>query len=63
MKTMTNRHDYHTYPTSKGIFISIHQENTLREDFGPFHTQREANAAAYKEWRRQQPTPSKKSAK
>lgn len=53
MKTMTSKHDYHTYATEKGIFVSIHQENILREDFGPFHTQREANRAAHNEWRKQ----------
>jgi hypothetical protein len=53
MKIMNSRYDFHTYPTEKGIFVSIHQENTLREDFGPFHTQREANRAAHNEWRKQ----------
>jgi hypothetical protein len=62
MKKMTSKNDFHTFPTPKGIFVSIHQENELREDFGPFHTQREANAAAYKEWRRQHPLPPKKTA-
>ena len=50
---MNSKHDYHTYQTFRGIFVSIHQENTLREDFGPFHTQREANRAAHNEWRKQ----------
>jgi hypothetical protein len=54
MKTMLNKHDFHTWKTPEGIFVSIHQENTLRKDFGPFDTQRKANAAAYKEWRKQQ---------
>ena len=54
MKKMTSKYDFHTFPTPKGIFVSIHQEDELREDLGPFTSQRAANAAAYKEWRKQQ---------
>ena len=51
---MTSKHDFHTFSTEKGIFVSIHQEDELREDFGPFPSQRVANSAAHNEWRRQQ---------
>jgi hypothetical protein len=51
---MINRYDFHTFKTEKGFFVSIRQEEVIREDFGPFHNQRTANQAAYKEWRRQQ---------
>ena len=54
MKKMLTKNDFHTWSAPEGIFVSIHQEDTLRKDFGPFDTQRKANAAAYKEWRRQQ---------
>jgi len=53
MKKMTSKHDFHTFPTEKGIFVSIHQEDELREDFGPFPSQRVANSAAHNEWTRQ----------
>lgn len=53
MKKMTSKHDYHTYPTPDGIYVSIHQEDKLRQDYGPFRTQREANRAAHNQWRRQ----------
>jgi hypothetical protein len=54
MKTMQNKHDYHTWQTPEGIFVSIGQSETLEKSFGPFDTQRKANSAAYNEWRRQQ---------
>jgi hypothetical protein len=54
MKKMTSKHDFHTFPTEKGIFVSIHQEDELREDLGPFNSQRVANNAAHNEWRQQQ---------
>lgn len=55
MKKMNSKHDYHTFTPhgETGIYVSIHQEDTLRRDFGPFGTMREANRAAYNEWRRQ----------
>jgi len=53
MKTMKNKHDYHSYPTSEGIFVSISQTDELRKDFGPFTSQRQANNAAHNEWTRQ----------
>jgi hypothetical protein len=53
MKIMTNQHDYHVFTTARGIFVSIHQENQLREDFGPFTSNRLASQAARKEWMKQ----------
>ena len=53
MKTMKNKHDYHTFPTPEGIYVSIHQEDELRKDLGPFTSQGMANNAAHNEWTRQ----------
>lgn len=53
MKPMKNKHDYHTFPTPEGIYVSIHQEDELRKDLGPFTSQRRANNAAHNEWTRQ----------
>lgn len=53
MKPMKSKHDYHTSLTPEGIYVSIHQENELRKDFGPFTNQRKANNAAHNEWTRQ----------
>ena len=53
MKHMKNKHDYHTFPTPEGIYVSIHQEDELRKDLGPFTNQRMANNAANNEWTRQ----------